>query len=178
MIVPPPEFRTARLRLRVPSIDDADAIFSEYAADPDVTRYMTWQPHTTVETVSEFLKDQSERIRSRELGAWVLTLTPEDRAVGMLGARIRGHSVDIGYVLGRRYWNRGYMPEAITVLSDWLLLQPGIFRVWAVCDVDNVGSARALEKSRFEREGRLRRWIRHPNLSSEPRDCFVYARVR
>jgi hypothetical protein len=28
------------------------------------------------------------------------------------------------------------------------------------------------------REGILKRWTVHPNVSSEPRDCFVYARVR
>jgi hypothetical protein len=31
---------------------------------------------------------------------------------------------------------------------------------------------------RFIREGLLRRWLLHPNISDEPRDCYSYARVR
>ena len=41
----------------------------------------------------------------------------------------------------------------------------------AVCDVDNVSSARVLEKSSFTREGVLHRWLVHPNISDEPRDA-------
>jgi [ribosomal protein S5]-alanine N-acetyltransferase len=53
-----------------------------------------------------------------------------------------------------------------------------VFRIGAVCDVENIGSARVLEKSGFVREGLLRRWLLHPNISDEPRDCFSYACVR
>src|SRR5207248_6686005 len=35
-----------------------------------------------------------------------------------------------------------------------------------------------LEKAGFVREGLLRRWQLHPNISDEPRDCYSYARVR
>ena len=58
------------------------------------------------------------------------------------------------------------------------MAQPLVFRISAVCDVENVGSARVLEKSGFVREGVLRRWMMHPNVSNEPRDCYSYARVR
>ena len=51
-------------------------------------------------------------------------------------------------------------------------------RISAVCDVDNIGSARAMEKAGLVREGLLRRLMIHPNVSDEPRDCFGYAIVR
>jgi len=35
-----------------------------------------------------------------------------------------------------------------------------------------------MEEAGLEREGILRRWIIHPNSSSEPRDWFSYAKVR
>jgi RimJ/RimL family protein N-acetyltransferase len=63
-------------------------------------------------------------------------------------------------------------------VSDWVLAQPEIHRVWAVCDVDNLASARVMEKSGMEREGRLRRWAVHPNLSGGPRDFWCYSRVK
>jgi len=52
-----------------------------------------------------------------------------------------------------------------------------VIRIGAVCDVENIGSARVLEKSGFVREGLLRRWLIHPNISDEPRDCYSYAHV-
>ena len=70
------------------------------------------------------------------------------------------------------------MSEAVRLLVTWAMQQSPIFRVRAVCDTANLASARVLEKAGLEREGILRRWIVHPNISSEPRDCFVYARVR
>ena len=72
----------------------------------------------------------------------------------------------------------GIATEAARAVVDWALSESSVFRVWAVTDVDNVRSARVLEKLGFEREGRLRRWMIAPNLSDEPRDCWCYARVK
>ncbi len=70
------------------------------------------------------------------------------------------------------------MTEAATALAEWCLGQHEIFRVWAVCDTENTGSARVLEKSHFQREGLLRRWAVHPNKSPQPQDVYVYGRVQ
>jgi ribosomal-protein-alanine N-acetyltransferase len=70
------------------------------------------------------------------------------------------------------------MTEVLTEVVNWALQQPSIFRIGAVCDVENVGSARVMEKAGLVREGLLRRWLMHPNVSDEPRDCLSYARVR
>jgi RimJ/RimL family protein N-acetyltransferase len=70
------------------------------------------------------------------------------------------------------------MTEAARALVSETLARPAIWRVWAVCDVDNTASARVLEKAGLEREGTLRRYIVHPAVSPEPRDVHLYARVR
>jgi RimJ/RimL family protein N-acetyltransferase len=70
------------------------------------------------------------------------------------------------------------MTEAVRAVADWWLEQPAIYRVWAVCDVENRASARVLERAGFELEGTLRRWMIHPNVSDEPRDALCWARVR
>jgi RimJ/RimL family protein N-acetyltransferase len=88
------------------------------------------------------------------------------------------HRVGFGYVLARRWWGQGLMTEALTEVVHWALHQDGVFRIGSTCDVENIGSARVMEKAGLLREGLLRRWLIHPNLSSEPRDCFSYARVR
>ena len=40
---------TERLLLRRFSIDDADAMFRNWASDPEVTRFLTWPAHSSVE---------------------------------------------------------------------------------------------------------------------------------
>ena len=172
------ELDTPRLKLRAPVLDDASAIFEEYATDAEVTRYLTWAPHPAVDSVRDFLDGALERIRTGDEYSWVISHTEANRPVGMIAARDGGHMADLGYVLGRNWWNRGLMTEAVVAISEWILSQPGYHRVWAVCDTENVGSARVLEKSLFQREGLLRRWMVHAAMSPEPRDCFVYGRVR
>lgn len=83
-----------------------------------------------------------------------------------------------GYVLAPRLWRRGLMSEAVAGLIEWAMASPEIFRVWAVCDADNVASARLLESVGMRREGTLRRWLVHPNLGDAPRDCLCYAIVK
>lgn len=73
---------------------------------------------------------------------------------------------------------RERMPEAIAVVASQALSQAAFYRVQAFCDVENIPSQRALEKAGFEREGRHERFIVHPNLSTEPRSCYMYAECR
>jgi len=70
------------------------------------------------------------------------------------------------------------MPEAIAALSARVLADAEFFRVQAFCDVEDRPSQRALEKAGFAREARLARFAIHPNLSEEPRPCYMYARWR
>ena len=102
----------------------------------------------------------------------------EDRVIGMIGCRVREHAADIGYVLSRKLWDGGYMTEAAKAVVDWAINLSSVYRVWAVCDCENKASARVLEKVGMQREGTLRRYIVHPNVSAEPRDCFVYSKIR
>lgn len=177
--MPWPELlETDRLVLRRPTAADAPTILEEYAQDPDVTRFLTWRPHSRIEETKAYLtRCQAGWDAGTEL-TWALTLSGEDPLIGMIGLRPRTHTADIGYVLARRYWGRGLMPEAATAVVELALGRLAIQRVWAVCDVENHASARVLEKVGMEYEGVLRRWIIHPNVSAEPRDVHCYARLR
>lgn len=178
VLSPPPGLETARLRLRPPRPDDASEIFARYAQDAEVTRYLTWRPHKSVETVQEFLRSL---LALREQGAvlpWVVERRADGQLLGVTDLRLQGSRAEIGYALARDAWGQGFASEAARALVEWALTQPGLYRVWAVCDVDNRASARVLEKAGMVREGLLRRWNVHPNVGDEPRDCWCYARVR
>jgi ribosomal-protein-alanine N-acetyltransferase len=177
MIQAPEIIRTERLTLRRPALTDAADIYA-YAHDPEVTRYMVWPTHIEMKESLAFLEACGPRWESGDEYCWVITITPEDRVIGAIGCRVREYTADFGYVLNRTYWGRGYATEAARAVVTWLKNLPGLYRIWATCDAENLASARVLEKTGLSCEGRLRRSTIRPNLSSTPRDTFVFAWVQ
>jgi [ribosomal protein S5]-alanine N-acetyltransferase len=173
---PPRRLETTRLVLRVPEREDAEALFEAYASDLDATRYLSWRPHEDPSGMRDYVERIHASWAEGSAYHWVLEL--DDTPVGMISAEVSAHAWELGYVLGRRWWRQGLMSEAVAALTRWGLTTGGLPRVWAVCDVDNVASARLLESVGFVREGVLRRWSLHPNVADEPRDVHVYSRVR
>ena len=175
----PAEFSTPRLLLRKPRLEDAGKLFRAYASDHRVTPFMTWRTHESEEETVAFLRSCLDDWSSGTRYTYAIELGEgEAGPVGVIDLRDRGHLVEFGYVIGRSCWGRGYMTEALSTLVDWSLEQPRVWRASALCDVDNAASARVMEKAGMTYEGILRRYCIHPNLSSEPRDCRIYAKVR
>jgi ribosomal-protein-alanine N-acetyltransferase len=175
----PPEFiETERLLLRVPTLTDARSIFTAYSQDAEVTRYLTWRPHESIRQTELFVAKCIVAWEGAARFPWAIVLKSEDRLVGMIEMRLDHFKADIGYGLAGAYWRQGIMTEAVRQVVDWALSQQEIYRVWALCDVDNRASARVLEKVGMQHEGILRRYIIHPNPSDEPRDCHCYAIVK
>jgi ribosomal-protein-alanine N-acetyltransferase len=174
----PESIETERLRLRRPQIDDAQTLFDTYTQDAEVTRFLAWRPHTSVEETRGFLERCESVWSTGEAYPYVIERRENGEVLGMIEMRIQGHSAGLGYVLAKKYWGQGLMSEAAQALVDWALSQPEIYRVFAFCDTENIGSARVMEKAGMQREGRLRRYFVHPNLGNEPRDVYMYAKVK
>ncbi|MDZ7362807.1 MAG: GNAT family N-acetyltransferase [candidate division KSB1 bacterium] len=175
---PPAIIETSRLRLRVPVMEDAVPIFEQYGQDPDVTKFLSWPPHQSLADTSEFIKRCLTVWENGSAFPWAMTRKDDHRLLGMIELRLRDHKADVGYVLARAYWNKGYATEATKAVVAWALAQKEIYRVWAVCDVENLASARVLEKVGMAREGVLRRWLSHPNCGEAPRDCYCYSIIK
>lgn len=171
----PETLETNRLRLRRAAPTDAEQIFRAYARDPEVTRFLVWRPHSSVDTVRQFLEDCDVRWIKGQAYPYVIALKENAELIGMIEIRPNGHRADFGFGLARKHWGKGLMPEAISTVVKLGLSQPRIYRMEATCDIDNRASARALEKAGLVREGVLRKYIIHPNISDEPRDSLLYA---
>jgi ribosomal-protein-alanine N-acetyltransferase len=176
-VTPPESFATERLLIRKPRFQDAPHIFAAYGQDPEVTRYLAFRPHRglkdAVEAVGRFL----EGWRAGKSYCWLIFRREGEELIGAIAAR-EDQGINLGYLVARPYWRRGFMSEALSAIVDWAFAQPNVFRVWAVCDVDNEASARLLERNGFNQEGVLRKWSVHPNVSDVPRDCYCYAKTR
>jgi ribosomal-protein-alanine N-acetyltransferase len=176
-VTPPESLTTARLLLRKPRKEDAPLIFAAYAQDPQVTRYLAFRPHRDLKETDEAVDRFLEGWRSGKSYCWLIFRRDDAELVGAIAAR-QDQGINLGYALGRPYWRQGFMSEALTAIVEWAFAQESIFRVWAVCDVDNQASAQLLERNGFRQEGVLRKWSLHPNVSDVPRDCYCYAKTR
>ena len=175
---PPELLNTPRLILRKPRLGDASLIFAEYAQDPAVTRYLLWRPHTDIAETRNVIESFLANWDAGTSFCWLIFDHATNTLAGSIAARTKEDGFDVGYLLARRWWGKGLMAEAITAVTDWAFKQPWVRRVCAACDVENRGSARALEKAGFVRETVLPRYSVHPNISPEPRNCYLYAKVR
>ncbi|MES2383633.1 MAG: GNAT family N-acetyltransferase [Pseudomonadota bacterium] len=174
----PDTLSTARLLLRAPAVEDAPALFQAYTQDPAVCRFMVWTPHRSEDDTRGFTAACVDAWATGQRQPYVIADVASGEAMGMIEVRFLGTTADIGYVLAQSHWRQGLMSEAMAAVTDAALDVPGLFRVQATCDIENIASQRMLEKNGFQREGRLERYTVHPNISPEPRACFMYAKCR
>lgn len=171
----PEVIQTERLQLRRAVSTDAETIFSSYGQDPEVSKYLTWRPATSVDQTRSFLVECERLWVEGRSFAWAITLTASDRLVGMIEARINEEGMELGYVVARQFWSQGIATEATRAVIDWALDDSSVTRIWAYTDVENMASARVLEKAGMTNEGLRDRYGNHPNVAPEPRDCWIYA---
>ena len=167
--------RTERLLLREFRPDDF-ADVHEYARDPDVARFMDWGPNAGAETATFMERKWAEQ------ALWPrdeVTLAIEDVADRKLIGSIRlavsdraNLTGDFGYSLNSAYWRRGYATEAGRAMLDVGFRRLGLHRIWAECDVENLGSYGVMTKLGMRREAEFRdgRLIK-----GQWRDRYLYA---
>lgn len=176
----PPDSSLAILpRVRLRRMDEADvpALFAIYS-DEEATRYLARPRMTALAHAEEMLG----RIRAGYAEGTSLQLAIERNADhAFLGVCLlfnvapRGARAEIGYILGREHWRRGYVSEALPALVDHAFDAMRLNRLEADIDPRNVASARVLERLGFRREGLLReRWI----VNGEVSDSAIYGLLR
>lgn len=151
---------TPRLALRELTQEDLPAVIAYYC-DPEVTAHMEWGPLITREEAAGYLAwamaCQGEQPRRTYELAVTLRETGEVIGRGELEISNAAHrEADIGYLLARAHWGRGYATEIAQALVAFGFGQIGLHRIWATCAPANQASAHVLEKCGMTREGYLR----------------------
>jgi ribosomal-protein-alanine N-acetyltransferase len=169
-----PTLETDRLILRKMTLDDAEAVFA-YASDPEVTRYVIWDTHRSIEDSRAFLELTVQKYESGGEPDWGIVYKGDQRFVGTCGFTSWevGHArAELGYVLSRRYWGRGLMSEAVRAMIAFGFERMGLNRIEARCIAENVASARVMEKAGMTHECTLRQ---REFLKGAYRDIKLYA---
>src|SRR5215467_14437115 len=106
---PPEIIETDRLRLRRAVEDDAEAIFAQYAQDPEATKYLAWKPTGKIEDTRAHLRASAVSWEEGKAFQWVILRKQDFQLLGVVGLRVDGHRVELGYVLAKKFWGHGYM---------------------------------------------------------------------
>lgn len=151
---------TKRLILRRFTVRDADAMYTNWASDPEVTRYLTWPAHAGVETSRAVLADWTAAYAQESCYQWAIVLKDSaDEPVGSIGAVNVSDdiaAVQIGYCLGRRWWHQGIMSEALGAVMDFFFDAVGCNRVACRHDPRNPHSGMVMQKCGMKYEGTQR----------------------
>ena len=176
--MPPPENITARsVLLRRAQPSDAQYLYLA-ARNADVVRFMDWPMPTDPRDTEAHLRQSSADWDAGSEYQWVILDRSSAECMGTISCRIKGHSADFGYFLGRNHWGKGLATDAASAVLAWLDTQSEIIRVWASADAENVRSRRLLERLGLQLEGVLRMATVRPNIGGLPRDTVIYARTK
>jgi ribosomal-protein-alanine N-acetyltransferase len=174
-----PEYiETERLTLRRPLLADADAIFARYASDPEVTRYLGWPRHRTLEQTRGFLSFSNDAWIKWPGGPYIIELRESQTVIGSTGFVFdTPFRAAVGYVLAKDAWERGYSTEALRALTT-VSPEIGVRYLYAYCHPEHRASAHVLEKCDFVLEGTLPHHSEFPNLGDTgQKDVLCYSRV-
>ena len=156
------EMETERLTLRYISEKDAPRIFDCWASKPEVTRYLTWPTHESVEQTKQILGMWIKAYEEPDCMRWGIELKATGELIGMIDVveYIGGNPV-IGYCSGPEYWGNGYMTEALHAVVQELFAV-GYDEILIEAVKENIASNRVIEKAGFtyvgSREEPLSRW--------------------
>lgn len=147
---------TERLILRRFELSDAENMYKNWASDSEVTKYLTWPTHSSVEisrkVIDMWIKDYDDDKNYQ----WCIELKSTGEAIGSIGVvnfKESIEAVEIGYCIGREYWNKGITTEALNALIKFFFEEVGVNRIEARHDPVNSGSGKVMLKCGLKYEG-------------------------
>ena len=142
------EIQTKRLTLRPVQPGDETEIHG-YAGDRDIAM-MFWLPNETLDETADFVKRNAEEWGSPNQTDFEFVILLDGRIIGGCNSDL-GHSEDrsyatLGWIIGKKYRNRGFASEAANALLDFSFRDLGVEKVYAQCDVNNPASFAVMRK--------------------------------
>ncbi len=151
---------TERLVLRRFSACDAQAMYENWASDPEVTRYLTWPVHANSEVTKEVLEGWVSSYTKDDYYQWAIVLKENGNdPIGSISAVHLNDDVmlvHIGYCIGRAWWHKGIMTEALKAVMDFFFDQVGVNRIECRHDPRNAHSGMVMKKCGMKYEGTMR----------------------
>ena len=147
---------TQRLILRRFALSDAEAMYQNWASDPEVTKFLTWPTHTSAEISSMVLSDWVSHYAEENYYQWAIVPKSLGQPIGSIAVvRMdeRVGKVEIGYCIGKNWWHQGIVSEALEAVIDFFFREVQVNRVEACHDTNNPNSGKVMAKCGMTFEG-------------------------
>ena len=151
--------QTARLVLRPFMAEDAEDMYHNWASDPEVTKYLTWPSHSSLEVSRRILEDWVEANAQIDRYHWMIVLKELGQPIGSITVVEHRDDIgeaEVGYCIGKQWWHKGLVTEAMRAVMGYLFEQVGMNRVEARHDPNNPHSGGVMKKCGMHYEGTLR----------------------
>lgn len=159
----PQRLQTERLVLRKPVAADAGEIYTRYAGDAAVTRFLGWPRHLSIDDTRAFIEFSDMQWRDYPAGPYLIE-SGAGLLLGSTGLEYKGADrAATGYVLARDAWGVGYATEALRAMID-VARQLHLQELFAICHAQHIASQHVLSKCGFNCSERLS--VDFPNLSA------------
>lgn len=147
---------TENLILREFRIEDAEDMFKNWAGDDEVTKYLTWPTHSSIEVSKSVTGMWEKEYNSLNSYQWCIELKKSGQAIGSIGVVNLNediNAVEIGYCIGRKFWGQGFTSEALEALIPFFFEEIQVNRIEARHDLRNPASGKVMEKCGLIKEG-------------------------
>lgn len=170
------KLETDRLVLRKFKEEDASDMFTNWTSDSEVTKYLSWSAHSSVEISKQLIGMWVDSYNNMEHYQWAIELRETGDVIGnisLLEINNNAENCEVGYCIGKAFWNKGIMTEALSKVIQFSFNEIGFQHIAARFDVNNFASGRVMEKCNLIYEGTLRK-ITRDNMGHFV-DCKYYS---
>lgn len=154
------EIETTRLILRKFTMEDTKAAFNNWESDDKVTEYLRWSAMQRVSESENVMRQWVDNYTDNSYYQWAIVPKNLGEPIGTISVvetdEITG-KVQIGYCIGREWWNKGYTTEAFSAVIKFLFEQVKVNRIEAQHDPNNSNSGSVMKKCGLKYEGTLRK---------------------
>ena len=151
---------TKRLILRPFTISDAPAMYKNWASDDEVTKFLTWPSHASVQVSEEVIADWVSHYEEGNYYSWAIVCKENGaEPIGSIAAVSQNEQIrtaEIGYCMGKSWWGKGIMAEALVEVIRFFMEEVEFNRVSARHDANNPNSGKVMQKSGMHYVGIMR----------------------
>ena len=158
---------TERLILRDFDINDLEN-YHALLSDDNVMEYLQDIKEKSIEKnknkLIEIINDMENKDRKYYFFAIENKFTNE--FIGSIGYTvlentIYGKLVHLGYFINEKYWNMGFVTEALKTLIEFSFIENNIYRIHTGCFKENIGSEKIMQKCGFIKEAEFKEYVYH-----------------
>jgi len=172
-----PVLETERLVLRPYVLTDAPSV-QKMCGDRAIAATTLAIPHPYPDGAAEqWISTHAESFRQGTEVILAVTLKPDKPVIGSVALSVnkKHQRGELGYMVAKAHWNRGYCTEAARAMMSYGFGTLGLSRIQAMHFPRNPASGRVMQKLGMTREGTLRQYVSNRGARE---DIVMYSILR